>query len=87
MAYLIVMGSREEDVILDPFCGSGTTNMAALLLNRKSIGIEKAPEYYQIAQARVKHALKHVIIAEARAQKDTDEDLPPKEGQDASVAA
>jgi site-specific DNA-methyltransferase (adenine-specific) len=54
MAYLITMGSREGDLILDPFCGSGTTCLAAHLLKRRSIGIEKEPEYTKIAQARLR---------------------------------
>ena len=53
MSYLITMGSREGDTILDPFVGSGTTYIAALTLNRKAIGIELNPEYFQIAQARI----------------------------------
>lgn len=54
MAYLITMCSREGDLILDPFCGSGTTCLAAHLLKRRSIGIEKEPEYIKIAQARLR---------------------------------
>lgn len=53
-SYLITMGSRPNDIILDPFIGSGTTAIAAHHLNRKFIGIEKNPEYYEIAQKRIK---------------------------------
>ena len=53
MSYLITLGSREGDVVLDPFAGSGTTCMAAKMLNRKYIGIEKDPEYHAIAEKRV----------------------------------
>ena len=55
MAYLITMGSREGDIILDPFCGSGTTCVAAHALGRKFIGIEKEDKYMQIAEARIKN--------------------------------
>jgi site-specific DNA-methyltransferase (adenine-specific) len=58
MAYLITMGSREGDVVLDPFCGSGTTIIAASMLNRKSIGIEKDDYYWQIAEARIRYWMK-----------------------------
>lgn len=53
MSYLITLGSREGDVILDPFCGSGTTCLAAKNLNRKYIGIESEEEYKKIAEARL----------------------------------
>ena len=53
MAYLIMKGSRENDVVLDPYCGSGSTCMAAKLLNRRYIGIEISPEYHEIAVSRI----------------------------------
>ena len=53
MSYLITMGSREGDLVLDPFVGSGTTYIAATQLNRKAVGIELNKEYYEIAQARL----------------------------------
>lgn len=52
MSYLITLGSRENDIVLDPFLGSGTTCLAAIILNRKWIGIEKNPDYHKIALAR-----------------------------------
>jgi site-specific DNA-methyltransferase (adenine-specific) len=52
-AYLITMGSREGDTILDPFMGSGTTGIAAKLLNRDFIGIELSQEYIDIAEPRL----------------------------------
>lgn len=53
MSYLITLGSRKGDIILDPFSGSGTTALAAQQLGRKYIGIEKEKEYCQIAKARL----------------------------------
>ncbi len=44
MSYLITMGSREGDIVLDPFCGSATTGVAAMLLGRKFICIENSPD-------------------------------------------
>lgn len=55
MAYLIILGSRPGDVILDPFLGSGTTCCAAILCNRKSIGVDMSEEYLRIAKARCEH--------------------------------
>ena len=40
-------------VVLDPFCGSGTTNKVAYDLQRKSIGIDISQEYIDIAQNRI----------------------------------
>jgi len=53
MSYLITMGSREGDIVLDPFVGSGTTAIACKLLNRRYIGIDNNEEYIKIAQARL----------------------------------
>ncbi len=55
MSYLITLGSRENDVVVDPFVGSGTTCIAAKLLNRQYIGIEKEEDYAIIAKARIKN--------------------------------
>lgn len=52
MSYLITMGSREGDVILDPFAGSGTTLEACKLLNRVFIGIDKDPVNKPLMEAR-----------------------------------
>ena len=40
MAYLVTMGSREDDTVLDPFLGIGTTMYAAMTAGRNSIGFE-----------------------------------------------
>ena len=53
MSYLITMGSREGDLVLDPFCGSGTVCIAADNLHRKWIGVEKNPDYAQIIKSRL----------------------------------
>lgn len=47
--------SYENDVILDPFMGSGTTAVACKKLNRNFIGFEISPEYCKIADKRVKN--------------------------------
>jgi site-specific DNA-methyltransferase (adenine-specific) len=52
MKYLILTYSNENDMVLDNTMGSGTTCLAAKELNRKFIGIEKEPKYYEIACRR-----------------------------------
>ena len=49
----IISWSNENDLIFDPFMGSGTTGKMARLNNRKFIGIEKVPEYFEIAKERI----------------------------------
>lgn len=50
---LINNSSLENDIVLDCFCGSGTTCVAAKELNRRFIGMEIDPEYYKIAKNRL----------------------------------
>jgi len=53
MAYLITLGSRPGDTVLDPFAGSFTTGCAAKLLGRNFICIEREEEYFEIGKARL----------------------------------
>jgi len=53
MSYLITLGSREGDIILDPFIGSGTTAIAARMMGRRYIGFETDKDYCKIARARL----------------------------------
>lgn len=62
MSYLVTLGSRPGDTVLDPFVGSGTTCLAAETLGRKSIGIEREKEYVEIAEARIKSAGKQQAL-------------------------
>jgi DNA modification methylase len=50
---LILHATRENDVVLDPFLGSGTTAIAAKATNRRYIGIERESGYVQLAKARL----------------------------------
>lgn len=49
----ILSWTNEDDLILDPMCGSGTTCKMAKIHNRKYIGIDISQEYCNIAQKRV----------------------------------
>ena len=51
---LVRMFSFTADTVLDPFCGSGTTMIAALRTERNSIGVEIDPEYCQMAARYLK---------------------------------
>jgi site-specific DNA-methyltransferase (adenine-specific) len=50
---IIQLASNEGDVVLDPFCGSGTTLVAAQQLGRKWIGIDANPQAIEIARRRL----------------------------------
>jgi site-specific DNA-methyltransferase (adenine-specific) len=47
----------QDDMILDPFSGSGTTGVAALKLNRNFIGFEISKQYYKIAYDRIQYEI------------------------------
>ena len=51
MSYLITLGSREGDVILDPYIGTGRTAIAAAMMRRHYIGFDSSPESVKIAKA------------------------------------
>ena len=53
LEYLIKTYTNEGDIVLDNCMGSGTTNLACIKLNRKSIGIEKEKQYYDVAVRRL----------------------------------
>ena len=51
---IIRASSKEGDIVLDPYCGSGTTLMAAKMLLRQYIGMDANEEAVYIAQKRLK---------------------------------
>ena len=53
----ILAGSREGDLVLDPFSGSGTTGEVAIKNNRNYIGLELNPEYAAISERRLEKAM------------------------------
>ena len=50
---LVEASSNEGDIVLDPFAGSGSTQVACIHLNRHYIGIEMDTNYYQMASKRI----------------------------------
>jgi len=57
---LIMPTTVEDDVVLDPFMGSGSTGVASMLLNRKFIGIEKDQHFYEQGKSRIE---KHIGLS------------------------
>lgn len=55
---LVLSMTDENDWVLDPFMGVGSTAIAALIHNRKAIGAEIVPEYIEIAEDRVQQAVR-----------------------------
>jgi len=51
--WFIKLFTKENDTVLDPFMGSGTTNFVAQRMNRNSIGIEILPEYYDMVKTEL----------------------------------
>lgn len=72
-ARVIRLFSYVGDVVLDPFNGSGTTCVAAMLNQRHYIGYDISPEYCEIARRRLEEA--------AAATASTQENRPPRENQ------
>ena len=50
--------SNKDDLVFDPFMGSGTTGVASLDLGRNFIGIDIVEKYYKIAEDRLKQTEK-----------------------------
>jgi len=61
-SYLIVLGSRPGDLILDPYMGSGTTGIACLRTGRDFIGFEVNSDYFEIGKNRIGLELKQMKL-------------------------
>ncbi len=55
---IIKMATQESDTVLDPFCGSGTTLVAAKLINRKAIGIDISEDAFNLTKSRLENPIK-----------------------------
>lgn len=67
MKWCIEIATEPGDTIIDPFMGSGSTGVAAVLTGRNFIGIEMQQKYYDIAETRIKNALGEFAITKAEA--------------------
>lgn len=57
---VILSSTKEGDIVLDPFVGSGTTSVVAKMLGRNSIGIEKEKKYLDIIEKRLNEPQKKI---------------------------
>jgi site-specific DNA-methyltransferase (adenine-specific) len=55
---IVQLTTDENDIILDPFCGSGTTLVSAVLNNRQYIGIDNNPAAVELSKNRLKNPIK-----------------------------
>jgi len=53
---VLLASSRPGDLVLDPFCGTGTTGIAAVALGRRFTGIELNPAFAALAAERLRQA-------------------------------
>ena len=53
LARVILAASRPDDLVLDPFCGTGTTGAVARRLRRRFVGVEREAEYAAAADQRI----------------------------------
>jgi DNA modification methylase len=51
--FFIRLMTKEGDVVVDPFLGSGTTALAAVRRGRQYLGIERSEEYIRLAESRI----------------------------------
>lgn len=59
---LIVNSSEENDIVLDPFVGSGSTGVAAINNNRRFIGFELNGDYIETAKERIENVKEPVLL-------------------------
>lgn len=65
MKRVVLASTNEGDIILDPFCGSGTTGVAAVNYGRKFVGIEIDGDYLKLSKKRINNIYNHTPIRKA----------------------
>jgi site-specific DNA-methyltransferase (adenine-specific) len=74
-SYLLKLFTREHDLVLEPFCGSGVTAIACELTNRNYIACDICQEYVDIAKARVEFWRKQKDLQEINKGKEKQTDI------------
>jgi len=64
--WFIKLFTETGDTVLDPFMGSGTTNIVANRMRRNSIGVELHPEYYEMVRAQISPAELYLFEGKAK---------------------
>jgi len=59
---IILASTKEGNLVLDPFCGSSTTGVASVLLNRKFVGIDLEENYLELSKKRLEEAIKTPVL-------------------------
>ena len=75
---IISLSSNEGDTVVDPFCGSGTTLLAANLLGRNAIGIDVSEDAVELTHQRLRNPIKSesaLLIKGRNAYRNADENL------------
>lgn len=67
MSWVLKLATEEDHVVLDPFCGSGTTGVACIRLGRRFVGIEKDAHYAEVARERLEAESRGLTLRAARA--------------------
>jgi DNA modification methylase len=76
MQYLVKMITPPNGIVLDPFCGSGTTGVACKLDGFQFVGLEQDPEYAKIAEARIANYKPDISITKKSKEKPNLEQIP-----------
>ena len=61
---IILASTKENDVVIDPFCGSSTTGVSSILLNRRYVGIDFEEEYLHLSKKRIEDITKKPSLFE-----------------------
>ena len=67
--WFIKLFTKEGDTVLDPFMGSGTTNLVSNRMKRNSIGIEIVPEYYEIVKSQIEPVEQYLFESQGENEK------------------
>jgi site-specific DNA-methyltransferase (adenine-specific) len=67
MLELIDLFTDRDDVVLDPFCGSGSTGAACIRLGRRFIGVEQKDDWASMSEERIRAEENGSTLADARA--------------------